>query len=186
MVVTEFIAPAAIAGKETGMFWRILSESDEDGSLGLGFYRAENDQRVCRLVLTGESQGLYFADGARFPHTVSSGDLMVFPGLSIPCDLLPVAAACKKAGEPTVFESRRHVGENTFIEQFQVDCVPVSIKEALSKGWLREAIEGTESLFMIRVTSLRTGENIARQLWVIGDAWWRYGETPYRQSWRLP
>lgn len=179
-VVSESILP----GGTDGIFWRITPETCEDGSFCLGFYRAETEDPVGRIVLAGANPGFYLADGARFSHAISIGGLMIFPGFSVPCDILPVVVSCGSA-DPGIIEISRQVGKSAFIEQFQYDCVDVTPGKALVEGWIREPVGDTETLVLIRMINLRNGEHIARQLWVPGDAWWLYEETPYRRSWRL-
>lgn len=168
----------------SGVFWRIMSEPCEGGSDGVAFYHPGSDDPVCCLVPAGTNSGLYLADGARFTHAVTADDLMMFPGFSVPCDILPVTTVCSNA-DPDIIEIRRQAGERTFIEQFQVDCITVTRADALAQGWIREPAGDAETLVMIRVTSLRNGENVARQLWIPGGTWWLYEETPHRRSWQL-
>jgi hypothetical protein len=183
-VVSECVVSGGMSTGADGIFWNVMPETRQDGSFCLGFYRAETGHPVCRLVPDGANPGLYLADGARFSNAISLGGLMVFPGFSVPCDILPVIAACGGA-DPEIIEIRRQAGESAFVEQFQLDCIAVTPGEALAEGWLREPVDGMEPLVLIRATSLRNGEYMARQLWVSGDAWWLYEETPYRRSWRL-
>lgn len=183
-VVSESTVPGSISGEAAGIFWNIVPETCEDGSFCLGFYRPETGHPVCRLVPAGTNLGLYLADGAQFTHAVTADDLMMFPGFSVPCDILPVTTACSNA-DPDIIEIRRQAGERTFIEQFQVDCITVTRADAQAQGWIREPAGDAETLVMIRVTSLRNGENVARQLWIPGGTWWLYEETPHRRSWQL-
>lgn len=184
-VVSESIVSGDISpGGLDGIFWRITPETYEDGSFCLGFYRAETDDPVGRLVLAGANPGFYLADGARFSHVISASGLMLFPGFSVPCDLLPVNGACGNVALD-IIEVRRQAGEKTFVEQFQVDCIVVSSADAMAQGWIMEPIGDAQTLILIRATNLRSGENVVRQLWVPGDTWWRYEETPFRRSWRL-
>ncbi len=184
-VVSESAVSGSRSGEAAGVFWNIVPETGEDGSSCLGFYRPETGDPVCRLVRAGAGAVLYLADGTPFRHALSAGGMTLFTGFSVPCDILPVAAACGDT-ELEMIEIRRQAGERTFIEKFQVDCISVSLTDARDQGWIRASAGDVETLRMIQVTRLRNGEHVVRQLWVPGETWWRYEETPHRRSWRLP
>lgn len=184
-VVSEPIVSGSTTGGADGIFWRIVPEICEDGSFCLGFYRDETQDPVCRLASGGLNPGLYLAGGVRFSNAITTRDLMLFPGFSVPCDVLPVIAADCVSGEPDIIEIRRQTGQSTFVDNFQINCLTVASADALAQGWIRESAEDAGTLFMIGATNLKTGENVSRQLWVPGDFWWLYEETPYRRSWRL-
>jgi hypothetical protein len=184
LVVSETITPGSPSGD--GTFWHIIPQTDDDGSFYLDFQQTEFEPPVCRLILSGPRTGLYLADGARFPNTVSAADLMLFPGFSIPCDVLGGKEGFCDGKEPAVIDIRRQSGQSIFIEQYQLHCSEIPSSEAATRGWVREPTGEADHFVMVRVTNLRTGENVARQLWAPGETWWRYEDTPFRRSWRLP
>ncbi len=183
-VVSTSLLPDVVSAKSEETAWRIVPETIEDSSFALGFYRRQNpDQPVCRLVPSGPHPGLYLGDGRTYPHVSAGGELMVFPGFSIPCDILPVHTICS-TDEPGIYDIRRQVGERGFTDQWQAECLTITRSEALSAGWIRDDSDVAEPLFWIQVTRLRDKELLVRQLWQPGDSWWLYEETPYRRSWR--
>jgi hypothetical protein len=183
-VVSESIAPGNPTGGTEGVFWNIVPETCEDGSFCIGFYRTQSGPPVCRLVPGGSTPGLYLADGVRFSNAITTRDMMLFPGFSVPCDVLPGIVGCAPV-KPDVIEIRRQAGQSTFVDHFQIDCLTVTSADALAHGWISESLGDAGTLVMVGVTNLKTGENVSRQLWVPGDFWWLYEETPYRRSWRL-
>ena len=38
---------------------------------------------------------------------------------------------------------------------------------------------------LLMISMLKKGSLMVRQLWVVGEDWWRYEETPFRRSWRV-
>lgn len=110
--------------------------------------------------------------------TVSGNGLLLTPGLSAPCDVVPMT------GLPLTWEDRVVAGGQGFLRKYTVASAPVSLAEAKEKGWLPADADVKEEPIMISVTDA-LGKPVLSQLWAKGEPWWRYEETPFRRSRRL-
>jgi hypothetical protein len=164
--------------------WVVTPEAPKNGSTGIGFYREESGQFICRLVFSGDSADIFWQGMNRSPNTIKSGDLLIVSGMPIPCDVLPVAKLFA-ADEPFIYEARINAGGRTFVERIQVMSTLISMEEARTKGWLKYNKDVQGELRLIKAVNLRTDELMVQQLWADDCPWWIYEETPYRRSWQV-
>lgn len=166
---------------DTATEWTVIYQIENKAEKSLSFYPADTPEMVCRLVLTSTGIRIIWNNTDRIPHAVSTGNLFIVPGASVPCDLLPV----EQAEDSTAYEYRRQLGGHIFVETIQVERVEINPQEALRNGWLRGEVQSNKQLVMIRAFSQRTKALLVQQLWADGDHWWIYEETPVRLSWRV-
>ena len=63
---------------------------------------------------------------------------------------------------------------------------PLSVDKAISEAMIPASFkERYPDKRLLMISMLKKGSLMVRQLWVVGEDWWRYEETPFRRSWRV-
>jgi hypothetical protein len=185
--ITTVPSPVELTSKGDPLEWSVAPQKSGQGNTILTFIMTDSDQVICRLTVSGSDAKrvahLTWDDSARPPKIIQQGELLIAPGSPVPCDMLPLGFLTGQYASKT-YEVKRIAGGQTFMDGFQVDGVETDIAEARSNGWLTGQNQ-PKRLVMITAVNARTGQLAVRQLWVPGDDWWVFEETPYRQSWRM-
>lgn len=182
-ISTVMVHGDPVSGDAALMDWTVVPQPSAKGETTLAFVMTETEREICRLVFSSEktSPTLIWKENPRPIQPIQAVDLLVAPGSPVPCDVLPADMA-SGAEASRNYEVKREAGGQVFMDAYRVEAVRMDITEARSNGWLKGS-GSPEEIVMVTMTSLRTGALVVRQLWAPGEDWWRFEETPFRQSW---
>jgi hypothetical protein len=181
-VITE---PIEEEGGFAPIQWRIAPELDINGMSIIRFSRQKSGESACCLRFSKSSVDISWDGRYASPDLIHSEDLLIVPGVPVPCNVLPVEKLFS-ADEPVLYEIRRQAGGRTFVDRVQVSRAAVAYEAAINRGWVKApGSDAKTALHLIKAVDLRTGELMVQQLWADGHSWWIYEETPYHRSWRV-
>ena len=184
-IQTELLKNPETAGSSTTRLWTVKLVEGENGSNLVAFFPKGKDQSICQVAVSQIGGPVEWMSDIEPPKLMSAEGLLIVTGFPAPCDILPVNVIAGQASE-AVYEIKSGAGGRVFVNEILVSFSPVSFAQARENGWIKDGLSDLAPLRMVEAVNKRTGKMIVRQLWPVGDSWWIYEETEFRNSWRMP
>jgi len=116
----------------------------------------------------------------RIVARASEGRIMLSQGFPLPFDDLDPW----NLNDGNV-QIKKEAGGVGFVLTVQRQSEPFSLEAAIADGMVPPGFaQPFDGISLTMISAIKDGRLLVRQLWVAGERWWRYEETPFRRSWR--
>lgn len=178
-VVSQYLQSTGSA-KPSLMTWTIRIQKTDGAGTEYAFFPKGQAQPVCRVTIGGDDpRRITWQPSDERLSPRENEDILIVSGFPAPCDILPIG---QKADQQD-YEEQFTAGSATFLRKYRVIKTEIKAADVYSLTSGLSSMALPDKLINFSVVDA-SGQPVCRQIWIPGDTWWIFEETPFQRAWR--